>query len=162
MKRRTSLLIAGAAAVGMTAFTATSATAAPVPGFNIKNVAAKKCLKFNGFDKRVTAVKCRTSDPKQNWAPNPGEQIISTASSSTWGPCLTAHKPTGGYVYAKACNADGRKWSLSWSVGSFHDGDKTIYGNPVARCFLKVTGKGNVVCTPGHRTTHKWWVADYN
>ncbi|WP_030984572.1 hypothetical protein [Streptomyces sp. NRRL S-1813] len=100
--------------------------------------------------------------PEQNWAPNPGEQIISAASSSTWGPCLTAHKPTGGYVYAKACNADGRKWSLSWSVGSFHDGDKTVYGNPVARCFLKVTAKSHVVCTPGHRTSRKWWVADYH
>lgn len=161
MKIRFGMTVAGLAAAGMATFGATSASAAPVKGFNIKNVVTKKCLKYNGLDKRVTAVKCDTSDPKQNWANYPGDQIISAAGSSTSGPCLTTRKSSGGAVYAKSCLSDTSKWSPTWTVNSFHDGQKAVYGNGLGRCYLKVSGS-NAVCTPGHTTQQKWWVADYN
>ncbi|WP_336053129.1 ricin-type beta-trefoil lectin domain protein [Streptomyces sp. CA2R101] len=161
MKRSFGMAVAGLAVAGLSTLGAASASAAPVQGFNIKNVVAKKCLKFNGFDKRVTAVKCNTGDARQNWSNYPGDQIISAYVNPAAGPCLATKKNSGGNVYAKKCTSDPNTWSMAWSVNSFHDGEKAIYGNGLGRCFLKVSG-GNAVCTPGHTTEQKWWVADYN
>ncbi|MGW1376724.1 ricin-type beta-trefoil lectin domain protein [Streptomyces sp. NPDC002446] len=160
MKRKFGMAVIGLAAAGLATFGTTTASAAPVQGFNIKHVETGKCLKYNGFDKRVTAVKCNTGDPKQNWSMYPGNQIISAFANPAAGPCLATKKSSHGAVYAKSCTDDPQKWAMTWMVGSFHDGQKTPYGNTDG-CYLKISG-GDVVCTPGHQTQSKWWMADYN
>ncbi|WP_157878891.1 RICIN domain-containing protein [Streptomyces sp. CT34] len=151
------MTIAGLAATGLVIFGTTSASATPVRGFNIKNVATGKCLKFNGMGHPVTAEACDVEVQQQRWAMNPDGIISVAAGNPAYGPCLLAKKGGGGDVYVNTCNFDG--WTPGFVVSSFHDREKAIYANPAAGCYLKVSGS-DAVCTPG-QTDEKWWMAIY-
>ncbi|MEU2362902.1 hypothetical protein ABZ616_19540 [Streptomyces noursei] len=156
MKRKAGMMVAGLAATGLAILGTTPASAEPVRGFNIKNVETGKCLVFNGVGHPVTAAACNINVPQQRWA-NYNNGVISAAGSASMGPYLLAKKGGGGDVYVNVSGFPG--WSDAWSVSSFHDREKAMYGNITAGCYLKMSG-GGVVCTPG-RNSQSWWMAVY-
>ncbi|ANZ16480.1 ricin-type beta-trefoil lectin domain protein [Streptomyces noursei] len=157
MKRKFGAVVAGVAAAGVAMLGTTPASATPVPGFNVKNIATGKCLRFNGIGHPVTAETCNVEVQQQRWAMHPDGIISVAAGTPTMGPCLLAKKGGGGDVYVNSCNFSG--WSSAFVVSSFHNKEKALWANPGAGCYLKVSGS-NAVCTPG-QDGRQWWMAIY-
>ncbi|MFD4861358.1 hypothetical protein [Streptomyces atratus] len=122
-------------------FSAPQAHAGTLLEFRIKNMTTGKCLQWNGYNKPVTQVACK-STMKQYWG-KAGTMVQSMGTGLVGEGCLTAPKKHEGRVYGRVCSNQQRKY-VGWSILSTAPNAKgAIYS--ASGGYLKVPASGKVV-----------------